>query len=65
MMEKTYNVIFKVEFNQSDFEQLADNLRECVTDYIDEFWWDDVSEDEKAKLVDSILKDTLDFITNS
>ena len=64
-MEKTYNVTFKVEFNQSDFEQLADNLRECVTDYIDEIWWNDVSDEEKAKLVDSILKYTLDFITNS
>ena len=64
-MGKTYNVIFNVELDQSDFEQLADNLRECVTEYIDEIWWNDVSDEEKAKLVDSVLKDTLDFITNS
>ena len=64
-MEKTYNVIFNVEFTQSDFENLADNLRECVTEYIDEIWWNDVSDEEKAKLIDNILKDTLDFITNS
>jgi hypothetical protein len=68
MEEKTYTITMNVHLNRWDFDEIADNLRQSVEEYLvdnDYVNSDMVDDDNVASLVDTILKDVLEQKLNA
>lgn len=68
MEDKTYAITVNVCLNRWDFDEIADNLRQCVEEYLtdnDYINSDIVDDDATASLVDTILKDVLEQKLNA